>query len=62
MLLETAPPPLSKLRLLTLSNKEDMTKGILTLALSFACTSAAPAGARKGSPREKVVESLWNSN
>jgi len=39
MLLETAPPPLSKLRLLTLSNKEDMTKGILTLALSARCAS-----------------------
>jgi hypothetical protein len=48
MLLETAPPPLSKLRLLTLSNKEDMTKGILTLALSARCaswcTQRIPAG------------------
>lgn len=50
MLLETAPPPLSKLRLLTLSNKEDMTKGILTLALSALVHAKEPRGRKLLNP------------
>ena len=58
MLLETAHPPHPT----PPSNKEDMTKGILSASNRLTQGPFRACETSKGSPREKVVESLWNSN